>query len=613
MQTESLINFGLVKNDLRRFWPLWLIYAIVLGLFIVAPMYTILFAQTRAGGAADFDAAYVGNLWYLARLACIPIAVVAAIVVAASLNGRLFKAETATFYGALPLKRRTIFASSFTAGLIPLLGVPTLALLALLPLHVRFPSQVFLLMPLQWFAVMVAVSFVMYALAQLACQLAGTWPVAVLLYAVLGFLAVCLETAAKLVVNSLVYGSADWEYAFDWASPPFFLAVHGIENGFGDFISVNWAYVIIYCMAAVLIVAVAGILNTRRPMESAGESVAYAQLRPILKYLAGISVALLFAGATCLYRWLSGAGDPGIPGGIGYACTIFAAMAIGGLLGLVFAEIVMRRSTRGVFSCSWKGALALALVSLVFVGCVSTNPFGVVNKVPDASKVAAAQVVLDGEEAVCFSNVEGIEAVRSLNERVLAYGGARTDGNRENESYANLGFIYELADGKVYQRTYRVYYLWDDNGKVDSENEAVGLIEDALALANSPEGKKSRLSKLLDTSKDNAYVYTIDCQFDAYGSTRFEVPAELKASFIDEGLAPDLLDGVAGEIHAPWGWESSSTAIEVLVEVTAPDDTYVRGIWLDTANTPHTIAWLKKHYPEIDEGVWEPVLEYPVD
>lgn len=612
MQTESLINAGLVKSDLRRFWPLWLIYAIVLGLFIVAPMYTVMLAQTGAGGVGDYDAAYVGNLWYMARLACIPYAVVAAIVVATSLNGHLFKPVTATFYGALPLKRRTIFASSFTAGLIPLLGVPVLAFLAMLPLHASFPAQVFLRMPLEWLGVMVAVSFVMYALAVLACQLAGTWPVAVLLYAVLSFLAVCLEAAARLVVNSLVYGTTDWEYVFDWASAPFFLAVHGIVNGFGDFASVIWGYVLIYCVAAVLIVVLAGILNTRRPMESAGESVAYGQLRPILKYLAGISVALLFAGATCLYRWLSGAGEPGVPGGTGYACVIFAVMVVGGLLGLVFAEIVMRRSTRGVFSRSWKGALALALVSFVFVGCTLVNPLGIVNKVPDASKVATAQIIINGDEAVRCSDAKGIEAVRTLNERVLAYGGARSEGNRANESYANVGFVYELGNGKVYQRTYEVFYVMDDNGEVNTGTESVGLIEDTLTFANSPESKKSRLSRVLDTSKDNPYTYTIEYQFDVYGSTRLDIPANQKANFIEEGLAPDLLDGPAGNIPAPWEWQSYANNIDVLLEVTGPEDTYEMGVWLDTERTSNTIAWLKKNYPDIDEKVWEPVLEYTV-
>lgn len=613
MQTESLINFGLVKNDLRRFWPLWLVYAIALGLFIVAPMYTILLAQNSAGDNSFFDAAYIAELWNMARAACMPFAVVAAIVVATSLNGRLFKPATATFYGALPLKRRVIFASSFATGLIPLLGVPALALLAMLPLHASFPSQVLLTMPLQWFAVMAAVSFVMYALAVLACQLAGTWPVAVLLYAVLGFLAVCLETAAKLVVSSLAYGSSAWEYVFDWASPPVFLTARGIENYFADSASMNWTYLLVYCAVAVLFVALAGILNTRRPMESAGEPVAYAQLKPVLKYLAGISVALLFAGATCLYRWLSGAGDPGIPGGIGYACAIFVAMVLGGLVGLVLAEAIMRRSARGVFSCSWKGALALALASLVFVGCASANPFGIVNKVPDAAKVSTAQIILDGEEAVRFSDAEGIEAVRELNERVLAYGGARAEGTRENEAYANFDFVYELAGDKVYQRSYRVYFARDENGMVSGGTDAVKLIEDTLGLANSPEGKKSRFSKLLDTSKDNTYVYTVSYKFDVYESNRITIPAKLKASFIGEGLTPDLLGGKAGDIHAPWGWESSANAIEVLVEVTAPDETYVTGIWLDTADTPHTIEWLKEHYPEIDEKAWEPVLEYPVE
>ena len=58
-----------------------------------------------------------------------------------------------------------------------------------------------------------------YAVALVSCQLAGTRPVAGLLFLVIGLLAICIQAATDLLVPSLVYGLSGFGYALDWASP----------------------------------------------------------------------------------------------------------------------------------------------------------------------------------------------------------------------------------------------------------------------------------------------------------------------------------------------------------------------------------------------------------
>ena len=614
MNSKSLISTGLLKSDLKRFWPLWLIYFIVIIILFVVPIHSLMAAISSDFTESGDVMTSVRDVWLYAYSECVPFTFMAAIIVAVSMNERLFSRNAATFYGSLPQNRTTLFATSFLGGFLGLVAVPTVIALALMGLG-AFGPYVSASMIGTWLALMIALTFVFYSIAQLACQLSGTRYVAVLLYCVANVLAVCLEGAVKLIVSALRYGQLDWQLSFDWASPLVGILSQGIWNGWElESFSINWMVIAMYCVVALIFTCLALFLETRRDYENAGETVTYAPIRIVLKYLAGISMALLFGAVLCLFVWSDNVN--GLSVGMTGAIVLFAALAIGAFLGLVFSEMTMRRTTR-IFGKCWRGGIVLTCLSLVLVGCCYTDAFGIESRVPSVEEVESVQLIEDGTDLGTFESQSTIESVTDLHRSVLDYGhlaansqeptGTTTvgaDGIVEPSQYwGTITFDYKLKSGKSLYRTYPVYCTTspfsDDPNDKDAAKDDVGqtLLQQAADLGNSEEGLRSRFAEVLDTSEDNKYSYSV--HFNSYsgeGEATVALSDEQKIDFITSALTPDILDKHAQD-YSPWGWVSEE-ALDANVQVEDGQDMVVLYFDLDAKRTPNTVAWIKKNFPQ---------------
>lgn len=616
MKTKSLISAGLLKSDLKRFWPLWLIYFVVILILFVVPMHSLM-----ASAATDYTEAVdamtsVRNIWVYAYCECVPFAFMASIIVAASMNERLFNRSAATFYGSLPQGRTTLFTTSYLGGLLGLVAVPAVVALALIGLG-AFGPYVSASMIGTWLVLMIALTFVFYSIAQIVCQLSGTRYVAVLLYCVANALVVCLEGAVKLAVSALRYGQLDWNFSLDWASPFVGVLSRGIWGGIEtDAINIDWMVIAAYCVLGLVLTCLAAFLEVRRDYETAGETVVHAPVRVVLKYLAGISMGLLFGAVLCIFVWSSYVS--GLPVSVLGAIVLFVAMAIGAFLGLVFSEMTMRRTTR-IFGKCWRGGIVLACLALAFVGCCYTDAFGIESKVPSADEVEKVQLIEDGTDLGTFESQSGIESATDLHRAVLDYGystandkgadGTSTivddDGIVTNQYWGTITFSYTLKNGKYLSRTYPLYcstspYL-DEQGKkpADATTEDVGqaLLQRAADLGNSEEGLRSRFATVLDTSKDNKHGYTI--VFNGYsgeGEAAVTLTDKQKADFIANALTPDILDEHAQDFQ-PWG-SVSEESLDAYIQVEDERGISVVYFDLDAKKTPNTVAWIKKNFPQ---------------
>lgn len=593
MKSANLLSPGLIKSGLRRYWPLWLAGFIALLLFVVLPAYVSVPMIVNAAENATDRADSLNFFWSTMSFMAWVYSIGGALVVALTLNDHLFDSRAATFVGSLPLRRPAVFASTFASGMLVLVALPAVASLCLMPLSLALGLVFSPLRVLEWFALTVALSFIFYSFAQLSCHASGTRLVATLIYGVIGFLAICVEAAVRLLMSALVYGISSDSVSFDWLAPAAHI-VSILTLSYPDK-SIPWAELAPYLLVACVATVGAAWLFGRRNLESAGDGVLFAPLRRALKYLAGISLALLFGS---VYRLLDTTDAfSGIPMSTGDFLVLAVLLAVGAFLGALFADMIMSRSTHVLGSC-WREGLALACVMLAFLGACRVDLLGVGRYVPKTDEVEMAILTCDyGSDSMEIASPEGIDDVRALQQHLIDYGGAG-----ETEQAFTIDVNYKLKSGRFVQRTYPILTNFPVTTLGDGQDSQ--LLREFAQIADSDEGRASRFSEALGL-KDNAHVQIEYMREDGTYSS-VDLYGQDALDFIQNVLARDLMEEGAGELFYEMTADESETTYDAVAYVEDQKrsqeegyGSYLLSLQL-SERTPNTLAWLDEHHPEVE-------------
>ena len=608
MKTASILCPGVFKTNLKRFWPLWLAGFVALVMGFDVPVYTAAASIAHTSTGIYDRVSLMNNAWSIVRLVAWFYALVGAIVVALALGEHLFDSSAATFVGSLPVKRRAVFATHALLGLAVLVVLPTLAAACLLPLYASLGS-VFSLGGLgKWLAVAVALSVVFYALALLSCHLAGTRAVALLLYGVINMLACCLEFAGNLLVSALMYGIPVGGSMFDWLSPALWMGQ--AATGWGKVSQPLWGHIAAYLVAAVAVLVLTNRLYDRRDLEKAGDSISFAPLRPVLKYLAGISLALLFG---TIYRLLS-ISEPlsGLPMSSVETLVLTLMLAAGGFLGVLFAEMIMSRSAHVLARC-WRGGLVLVVAAVAFVGVCRFDVLGRAHAVPAASDVEEVLLASDySGSGMTITSPERVSEVCDLHRAIIDFGGHAD----RNLPYTDIRITYKLKGGRAMVRVFPVPSNFFDarDGGV-APDQGAQLMEGFERIANSAEGRASRFDSVLGTLDKSTFVQLEYLVGDGQYLELRLTDAEL-ADLMAGALREDLMSEPAGEVFAEVGdnyeqrgaYDAHLTVQKILPD--QPQGEYQQStemllfVQLGERSTPHVVAWLHEHHPEVKLQPW---------
>ena len=113
MNIKSFFNTTVLKKDLTRFLPLWVIY-LILGLLIFSTTLGDMYFSVARFAANSLNWLSVVTMIY-------------ALITAQLLFGELFQSKLCNAIHALPVRREGLFFSHFAAGLIMQMG-PNLAI-----------------------------------------------------------------------------------------------------------------------------------------------------------------------------------------------------------------------------------------------------------------------------------------------------------------------------------------------------------------------------------------------------------------------------------------------------------------------------------------------------
>ncbi len=453
---KSCFNGTLYRKNLKRYWPLMAVFTVIWGIYYGLGLASQLSAQyldlsngiLRTGITAE-KMPYYACLYLLERAETylsVLLMLAMGTVTAWAVFSYLFSAKSASAYHALPIQREGLFLTAVLSGL-TILAVPTaLNLLGILAVEAAFGALESTGV-LTVAAVLCGGQLIFFAIAVLFAILAGSAPGMLLLTAVFNFLSVFLEAMAGTAATWFLYGISytGASSVAAWLSPAWNIVsnvcttyegasatnVAGLEN--------LWYYGV-YAIAAVVLLGLALLIYRRRPVESAGNLLAFPKLRPIFTVGVGVCLALLMTAVIQeLYMQSVSLG------------IILALLVAWAFVGWFAALMVVHRSFRVFRKKTVLGWAALSVVLCVAVGCCYADVLGLEDYVPAVSEIESAQVWVNGVEETDPAAVTALHQLILRNKDAME---SREDG----DCYYSVSFAY-VVNGREVQRTYNLYVM----------------------------------------------------------------------------------------------------------------------------------------------------------
>ena len=472
----SFFDKTLFRSQLKHTWPLWLGYT-ALWLFLVP---VALFSELTAyqGGYSAVDASYL--LLNAGVRGGVFISFVFGLFFAMLAFSHLTQSRATNGFHALPVRRETIFLTSYLTGLF--CQVSTILVTFLLgaaisaPLHLSFWGVTGAAMGS---AMLEAVFF--YSFAALCMMMTGQILAAPVFYFVGNFLVPGMEYLLRNFAGNFLYGYSGYtDVTLGFLSPPLYMHfkvdIASIEACENDSYYVT-AYALdrrslmilaLYALAGLVIALIALLLYRTRKSEMTGSTVAFPWATPIFKY--GVAFCTAVALGQFLYYFLFGqyrsGGSDSLPGTI-------LCMAAAGLVGYFVAEMLVKKSFR-VFRAGAKGAAIVALALVLLGVAMSFDLTGYEKHVPDESEIESVYYTFSGMTNVTTGDADTIRRLTAAHQAIVKNRDEQarmadawdadtlSQSDHDDIEPFSLRLTYYLKDGSQLSRSYSLYLRRSD-------------------------------------------------------------------------------------------------------------------------------------------------------
>jgi len=428
----SFCNKAILKRTVFRGLPLWGAYLLLWIVLLPLPILSNGEYQTTN----DMTRYVLG----MAAQNCSWMAFLYALGAACMVCNFLYKSRSANFFGALPVKRQTVFVTQYLAGFV-FSVVPGAVIMGLTMAAGAFWGVNLVVEAAVWFAAQFLGFAFFYGFAMLIGMIVGNLIALPLIYGVLNFTVVLLEAIIRAILDVFVYGA--WlsdELVFTWASP----LVHmmgegkiGVHYATEHCSFYGWQTLAIYAVVGIVFAAIAFFVYLKRPMEAAGDVIAIPKLKPVFLYAftIGCTLCLGYFLATVVFGYVSN----------NSFITVVLCMLAGAFIGYFSAQMMLQRTIRVFRRRAFAGYGIFAMVILVLMFCVRFDLFGYSSYVPDMDDVEAVSLGYDDSR---FSNDP------QLIENVLSLHGELTDVREDG--YYDIRLTYRLKNGRIVRRCFEV-------------------------------------------------------------------------------------------------------------------------------------------------------------
>lgn len=534
----SLFSGTLFVNTLKRFWPLFAVYAVSIIFMLPVELNTSLKAAISPPNApqaqlVDSVLRYIAaeNVKSCIEFAPVTAAAFAIVFAMASFYG-LYTSRSVSALCSLPIKREGLFLSAYMPG--PAVMLASNILAALIALIVMASYGIagscahYLLI---WLGIITLDELFFLGLAALCGAMTGHILVLPAVYIVLNFTWTVVYFTGSLLIYNLLFGLSEHSgmaaYVF---SPIIFMLAMGPSvdsDADGAIVSLeygNWLYIAICALVGILLILAAMRLVKKRRMETAGDVVAFKPLKPLFKYCMTFGSALVI-GLGLLYT----VSDTSINSAISEELPVLlACMLVGAFIGYFTAEMLIKKNFRVFGAPVWKGMAISWAVVIALVLFVDFDLLGIESRVPESGDVES--MFINGNfQAFSTEDPELIGQLTDIHRSIVE----NKEIHENGDTVTWLDIAYYLKNGGEIRRTYS---LADDSGDVDA-------LEDFL---NSPEATEQRLLYSLDSdgrewTVSGGYISYFDPEVGESDEKVFS--SEQARHIFEDGILLDMREG----------------------------------------------------------------------
>lgn len=463
----SFINRTIFIKNILRFWPMWVLYLIIL--FFMLPV--SLYRNTNPdffvrNDLAESQLRNVANVVNNSIKANSILVFVMAVIFALLIFGYLYNAKSCNMIHALPVSRKELFTTGYLNGLLFLIGPQIL--MFLVSLIVCIINHVANVEPLLYWLVLSAIaSFLFLSAAIFFCMLSGNAVAALIYYVAGNFIYTAIRFLVWMIVSMVGYGMEYYfgslaEFRNSAFSPLIYLVanagVRTVSDADGTAVSVavkGMPVMLLYLVPAVALLIFAVIFYQKRQLECAGDIVAFRWMNPVFRWVVafsgGVGLGIVFAGVFFMSDRK-------------FVLMLVLFSAGMTLVFFFLSEMILKKRFRIFRRGIWLEGIVSAAVVTLLIGAVDWDLFGVERKIPDADQVRAAYLSGPYYDMV-LTEPEQIEQLEEVHQSALDHEQEYRDVYYDNQSELASGdwiemsgysITYYLKNGKSLRRTYMI-------------------------------------------------------------------------------------------------------------------------------------------------------------
>lgn len=399
-------NLTLYKKNITHFWPIWLLFFAYLLLQVPICIWTKLMSYLSWDYTTKEVQYDVLSMALSGGISATPLFFASAIA-AVAVFSYMYTPKAANVFHALPVNRAELFVTNYLSGLLSLVIPEILAFVV--AVFVCLGNQITCIQYLFWWLLyMVAITFFAYSMAVFIGMITGQIFAALIYFFVANFLYIGIRYVLSLMINLICYGIEEgWRPGYSgMLSPWYFMENHlnvqgKYETSYDRCTGLTFEggkYLIIYAIIAVVFILAAWFLYRKRQIETAGDIISVAWVKPIFRWgiaLAGSSLLAVFI--TNMLQSIKN-----IPV---FVCVIICVILFGFIFFFI-AEMFLVKSfkvLKGKRILEWA---VFTLSAIVLFSVFRFDVFGIEKKVPEVEDVQAAYLYLDYPVEYTQENVE---------------------------------------------------------------------------------------------------------------------------------------------------------------------------------------------------------------
>ena len=444
MTLKSLVNKSIIKSDLRRYWYLGAIFAIMLLLMAVIPAYLIVDSNEKMQTTSNFLYGMEASLF--------PV-ITCCMITPAMVFSYLHHRSAVHTIHSLPLRRETLYFSHIISiailEIIPLI-INTLIMLTIKGIH---PGDVFLWAVLTLVYVFLITSFGTAA----SIFMANVFASIVIPYCVI-ILPFFIEAIWELLCTANLFGYMNNNSM-------------SISNHlYADYKQICGGMIYVYIALGLLLFVLGFIAFKKRALENHSQLAAFKVLIPIFIYVVAVCVGLL--GYVYVAALLDNGG------------SFWIAIPFG-IVGIIGAKMITERTFRPKKIIKPSVIyLGIVFVIYLFIGFDIT---GYENRVPDVDEIASASIIeYDSSESYyptaqdyvqvklapeakhdsAMYNAEDIAKVTALHSEIIK----NADKPHSEDGMKYIPIKYVLKNGRKIERKYSIS---DNNDELNALYQTV--------------------------------------------------------------------------------------------------------------------------------------------